>query len=290
MDVNRLQGKVAVITGGANGMGRASAMRFLEEGASVVIGDLNDENGQHTLDLADERGFADRIRYIKTDVSREADVEAMVGLAVDGFGRLDCIFNNAGIGGAFGPITDTELDEWEFSMGVLVTGVFLGMKYAAKVLKAQAEGGLILSTASVAGLGGGAGSHCYSAAKAAVANLTRSVALEMAEHRVRVNAIAPGAIMTDLFHRGHTERAESFAKSVQPWPDVGSAEDIASTAAFLASDDAKFITGQVIVVDGGLLAQGPNIFGVGAESRMLKAAGVDRGSTGVPIQVRDVKG
>ena len=254
----------------------------------MVVADLNPDSGARTLDLAEGEGHGRDVRFIRTDVTEEADVEAAIGLAGDAFGRLDCVFNNAGIGGAFGPVTDTETEEWDFSMEVLVRGVFLGLKHGARVLKRQGEGGVLLSTASVAGLGGGAGSHCYSAAKAAVANLTRSVALEMAPHRVRVNAIAPGMIMTELFHRGRSDRGEEFALGRQPWPDPGRPADIAATAAFLASCDAVFITGQVLVVDGGILAKGPDIFGSGADSRMLRAAGVDRGTTGEPLTVRDL--
>jgi NAD(P)-dependent dehydrogenase (short-subunit alcohol dehydrogenase family) len=288
--MGRLEGYVAVITGGANGMGRDTARRFVAEGASVVVADINEANGAKVLEEARAEGTAERVRYVRTDVAEEADVRAMIECAVDEFGRLDCVFNNAGVGGAFGPITDTEVAEWDYSMSVLVRGVFLGLKHGARVLKRQGEGGLLLSTASIAGLGGGAGSHCYSAAKAAVANLTRSVALELAPHRIRVNAIAPGAILTELFHRGREEQARAFALSRQPWPDPGEGRDIAGTAVFLASDDARFITGQVIVVDGGVLAQGPNMFGRAEENRMLRAAGVDRGSTGAPLEVRDVSG
>jgi len=285
-----LEGYAAVITGGANGMGRDTVWRFLDEGASVVVADINEANGAKMLEDANARGVAERLRFVRVDVAQERDVEAMVTCALDEFGRLDCVFNNAGVGGAFGPITDTEIDEWDYSMSVLVRGVFLGMKHGARALKRQGEGGLLLATASIAGMSGGAGSHCYSAAKAAVANLVRSVAVELAPHRIRVNAIAPGPILTELFHRGHEERAREFALSKQPWPDVGEGKDIAGTAAFLASRDASFITGQVIVVDGGVLAQGPNMFGRPEENRMLRAAGLDKGSTGVPISVRDVSG
>ena len=285
----RLDGQVAVITGGGNGIGRETVLRFLREGARVVVADLNPEGGARTLALAAAEGLGNDIRFARTDVTEEADVKAAIECARDEFGRLDCVFNNAGIGGAFGPVTDTEVEEWDFSMEVLVRGVFLGLKHGARVLKRQGEGGVLLSTASVAGLGGGAGSHCYSAAKAAVANLTRSVALEMAPHRVRVNAIAPGMIMTELFHRGRSDRAEQFAIGHQPWPDPGRPADIAATAAFLASPDAVFITGQVLVVDGGVLAKGPDIFG-GEDNRMLRAAGVDHGTTGEPLTVRDVSG
>ena len=285
----RLDGQAAVITGGGNGIGRETVLRFLREGARVVVADLNPESGARTLALAAAEGLGNDVRFARTDVTEEAAVKAAIECACDEFGRLDCVFNNAGIGGAFGPVTDTEVEEWDFSMEVLVRGVFLGLKHGARVLKRQGEGGVLLSTASVAGLGGGAGSHCYSAAKAAVANLTRSVALEMAPHRVRVNAIAPGMIMTELFHRGRSDRGEQFALGRQPWPDPGRPADIAGTAAFLASPDAVFITGQVLVVDGGVLAKGPDIFG-GEDNRMLRAAGVDRGTTGEPLTVRDVAG
>ena len=154
---DRLAGKVAVITGGASGMGRDTALRFLQEGCKVVVGDLNEENGAQTLAMADAQGLADGVKFQKTDVAEEGDVAAMIETAVASFGRLDCIFNNAGVGGAFGPITDTEVEEWDYTMAVLVRGVFLGMKHAGRVLKQQGEGGSIINTASIAGMGGGAG-------------------------------------------------------------------------------------------------------------------------------------
>ncbi|MBT4170047.1 MAG: SDR family NAD(P)-dependent oxidoreductase, partial [Rhodospirillaceae bacterium] len=153
----RLADKVAVITGGASGMGQATVYRFLAEGAKVVIGDLNAETGAATMAEITKRGAADRAAFMVTDVAEEADVEALVACATDKFGRLDCIYNNAGIGGAIGPISDTRVEEWDFTFNVLVRSVFLGMKHAARVLQDQGEGGSIISTSSVAGLGGGGG-------------------------------------------------------------------------------------------------------------------------------------
>jgi NAD(P)-dependent dehydrogenase (short-subunit alcohol dehydrogenase family) len=285
----RLDGKVAVITGGGSGIGRASALTFLREGATVVIGDLNEASLGQTAALARGQGVENRLATLRADVSAEPDVAALVGLAVDRFGGLDCMFNNAGVGGAFGPIGETTVEEWDFTFAVLVRGVFLGMKHASTRMKAQGRGGSIINTASVAGIGGGAGPHAYSAAKAAVANLSRAVSAEMAAYRVRVNAIAPGLIKTPLA-TGHREDAwERLVRQKQPWPDLGLPQHIADTALFLAGDESQFITGQVIVVDGGLTALGPDIFGHDVDSRMLRKAGLNTGSTGVPGRVREVR-
>lgn len=284
----RLEGKVAVITGGASGMGRDTALRFVEEGAAVVVGDLNESNGDDLMQEADRLGIGERLAFRKTNVAEEDDVAAMVDTAVSRFGRLDCIFNNAGVGGAFGPITETAVEEWDFTMAVLVRGVFLGMKHAGRVLKRQNQGGSIISTASIAGLSGGAGPHCYSGAKAAVANLTRAVACEMAPYRVRVNAIAPGAIRTPLLHSGRPEKMEALARSKTPWPRLGEGRDIANAALYLASDESEFMTGQIMVLDGGALAAGPDFWGYGADSTFLRRAGINYGSTGRETDVRDL--
>ncbi len=282
----RLEGKVAVVTGGASGMGRATVERFLAEGAAVVIGDLNTVAGADTLTALDA---GDRIAFLATDVAVEADIEALVALATTRFGRIDVMFNNAGIGGAFGPIGETLVEEWDYSFAVLVRGVFLGMKHAGNAMKARGEGGVILSTSSIAGLGLGGGPHAYSAAKAAVANLTRAVAGELAHHRIRVNAIAPGAIRTPLFHSGRAEKMESLARPKTPWPRLGEGSDIAGAALYLASDDGEFVTGQVLVVDGGMLALGPDVWGHGPDALFTRKAGVNHGSTGAAADVREVE-
>ena len=277
----RLDGKVAVITGGGNGIGRATVLRFLEEGARVVVADLNEQTGSETLALAKQAGAGSRARFIRADVAREADVEAAVALATKDFGRLDVMFNNAGVAGAFGPITDITEEDWDYTFDVLVKGVFFGMKHAARVLKAQGSGGVIVSTASIAGLSGGDGPQAYSASKAAVINLTRAVAVELAPQRIRVNAICPGGILTPLIHRGNAEAMRPVLEKFQPWPEAGQPEHIAGAALFLASDDATFVTGEALVVDGGALAAGSNaIQNLGGGAMASMGAGVDRGTTG----------
>ena len=288
MGGSRLEGKVAVITGGASGIGRTTALTFLREGARVVIGDMNDESMAETVALAGEQGAADRMASLRVDVSVERDVARLVELAVARFDGIDCMFNNAGVGGAFGPIGETLVEEWDFTFAVLVRGVFLGIKHASNRMVAQSRGGSIISTASVAGLAGGAGPHAYSAAKAAVANLTRAVSTELAHHRIRVNAIAPGLIKTPLAVGRRETAWEGLVRDKQPWPEIGMPQHIADAALFLATDEARFITGQVITVDGGLTAQGPNLFGSTPDSLFLRKAGLNTGSTGTPGSVRDV--
>lgn len=285
----RLDGKVAIVTGGASGIGRASALTFLREGARVVIGDLNEASVGETVALARAQGSADRLASLRADVSAERDVTDLVQLAVDRFGGLDCIFNNAGVGGAFGPIAESTPAEWDFTFAVLVRGVFLGIKHASSRMKAQGRGGSIINTASIAGIGGGAGPHAYSAAKAAVANLTRAVSAELAADRIRVNAIAPGMIRTPLAMGRREEAWDRLVRQKQPWPEPGLPQHIADTALFLAGEESRFITGQVIVVDGGLTALGPDLFGHDAASPMLRKAGLNTGSTGVPGTVREVR-
>lgn len=283
----RLDGRVAVVTGGGSGIGRAIALRFLDEGARVVIADLNPASGEETVALARQAGAGERIRFVRADVAREADVAAAVQAAPAAFGRLDCVVNNAGIAGAFGPITHVDAAEWDQTFAVLVRAVFLGMKHGARVLAAQGEGGSFINTASIAGLSGGDGPQAYSAAKAAVINLTRAVAVELAPQRIRVNAICPGLILTPLVHRGAEQAMEPLAAALQPWPEAGRPEHIAGVALFLASDDARFVTGEALVADGGLTAAGGRAAEkLGMGGVMYAAAGIDHGSTGLPPTLR----
>lgn len=285
----RLANRVAVITGGASGMGQATVMRFLAEGANVVIADYNVTTGEATAAQARRAGFADTVSFVKTDVASEADIASMLAHAVEQFGRLDILFNNAGVGGAIGPLTETSVEDWDYTFDVLAKGVFLGMKHAARILRAQGEGGTIINTASIAGLSGDGGPLAYSAAKAAVINMTRSAAVELAPDRIRVNAICPGFIATPLASGGtDLERTrQSFATS-QPWPDYGRGEHIAGAALFLASDDAEFVTGEALVVDGGLTAAGPELSKKfpRVSARNSKVSGITKGSTGEPPHLR----
>lgn len=286
MQPGALDGRVAVVTGGASGIGRASVLRFLAEGASVVVGDLNTENGSRLLDELDAES-RDRTRFVVTDVADEDAVAALLATATTDFGALDVVFNNAGVGGAFGPITELDVAAWDRTFAVLTRSVFLGTKYAARAMLAQGTGGSIINTASVAGLVGGAGPQAYSAAKAAVVNLTYSTAVELAPHRIRVNAICPGFIVTPLAVGRHEDAVVGKVSQVQPWPDSGQPADIAAMALWLASDDSRFVTGEAIRVDGALLAAGPRLATMtdphGATQRY---AGFADGTTGRPVEKR----
>lgn len=284
----RLKDKVAVITGGASGMGLATVMRFLAEGAQVVIADYNVETGEAALAKGNSIGFGDSLSFIRTDVAQENDVVAMLDHAVERYGRLDIVFNNAGIGGAIGPLTETTVEDWDFTFDVLAKGVFLGIKHSAKILRAQKTGGSIINTASIAGLSGDAGPLVYSAAKAAVINLTMSAAVELAPDHIRVNAICPGFIATPLADNGKPEDTrKQFAKS-QPWPEFGEGDHIAGAALFFASADSRFVTGEKLIVDGGLTAAGPDLSKKfpRTSARNARVAGVTKGSTGAANEIR----
>lgn len=253
---NRLDAKVTVITGGASGIGEGTVRRFVEEGARVVIADLQDLAGQA---LCAELGAA--TRFIHTDVTVEADVAAAVDLAVAEFGRLDIMFNNAGIVGAIGRIADTTADAWGRSVAVLLNGAFHGLKHAARVMVPQ-KSGVILSTASTAGVMGGLGPHAYTACKHAIIGLTKSVASELASDGIRVNAIAPGntaTAMTAAVMTGDHTDLDTTDKRIaagSPLGISGRPSDIANAALYLASDEARYVSGHCLVVDAGQTTSG----------------------------------
>lgn len=253
--MGKLEGRVAVITGGASGFGEASGRLFVGEGASLVIADINDERGKS---LADELGTA--ASYIHANVTQEAEVKAAVDHAVDKFGRLDIMFNNAGItGGAGGGIDEIDLETFDIILAVHLRGVMLGMKHAVPVMKKQGSGSII-NMGSMSGLRTGWGPHAYSAAKAAIIHLTKTVAMELGPNNIRANSICPTWISTPLFGNalGLSEEdsekirdrlTEEF-KKLHPLPYEGTADDVARLALFLASDDSSFISGQALAIDG----------------------------------------
>jgi NAD(P)-dependent dehydrogenase (short-subunit alcohol dehydrogenase family) len=266
--MGKLDKKVAVITGAASGIGRATAVRFAGEGAAVVIADLNREGGEAAVrDCKENAGNA---VFQLADVSREEDIKGAVDRAVKEFGRLDIIYNNAGLGGAVGPLEKTTSDNWDKTFAILLRAVFLGIKYATPEMR-KLGGGSIISTASIAGIRGAAGLHAYCAAKAGVISLTRSAALELAKDKIRVNCICPGLIATPLTYNripGGEQTANQLFAAFQPWPRAGRPEDIAAMATFLASDDSEFVSGQAMVVDGAVTSGmgGSGIPGQGSQN------------------------
>src|SRR6266851_3894372 len=250
--MGKLDKKVAVITGAASGIGRATAIRFAGEGAAIVVADLNREGGEATVRDCKENGGS--AVFQQADVAKESDVQGAVARAVKEFGRLDIIYNNAGLGGAVGPIENITLENWDRSLAVLLRAVFLGIKYSVPEMR-KVGGGSIISTASVAGLRGGPGLHAYCAAKAGVVNLTRSAAIELGKDKIRVNCICPGGINTPILHRnqpGVKDAMEQWMAKGQPIPRAGHPDDIAGMVLYLASDDGEWVTGQAMIVDGGL--------------------------------------
>jgi len=253
--MGRLEGKVAIITGGASGIGEASVRLFVSEGARVVIADIQDEKGMR---LATKLGNA---IYQHTDVTTEDDVRRLVEKAVSSFGRLDVLFNNAGIAGVGGPIESVSVENFDRIVATHLRGVFLGIKHAAPVMKRQGAGSII-NTASTAAIRAGYGNHVYSAAKAGIMQLTRSVSMELGESGVRVNCVCPGFVPTPLIGvaRGLTVEeaeaelgtiAEQFTEA-QPLRGPILPEDIARAVLWLACDESRYVNGHALVVDGGV--------------------------------------
>jgi NAD(P)-dependent dehydrogenase (short-subunit alcohol dehydrogenase family) len=250
--LNRLEGKVTLVIGGTSGIGEATARLFRREGSKVVIGGRNDARGGKIC-----RECGSDISFCHVDVLNEAEVEAAVDFTKDNYGRIDCVFNNAGSGGVIGNIDSIPSETFDKMVAVLYRGVFYGVKHAARVMKEQ-KGGCIINTGSVAGFGTGYSSSIYSSCKAEVMQLTKMAAIELAEHNIRVNCICPGGIPTPIFQggkefsEGKYEALKTLFSTGQPLRRSGLPEDIAKAALWLTSDDSSFVTGQSIVVDGGL--------------------------------------
>lgn len=250
----RLQGKVAVVTGAGSGIGRATALLFAREGAKVVVADVQDDAARGTVGVIKQsRGEA---VFVHADVSRAQDVAGMIKTAVRNYGRLDVLFNNAGIEGATANIVDYPEDVFDRLISINLKGEWLGMKYCIPEML-KSGGGSIINTASVAGLVGSPGLSAYCASKGGIVQLTRTVALEYAKQGIRVNAIAPGVINTPMVDRlvaGQPEMGKGLLQ-MEPIGRLGRPEEIASVALFLASDESSFVTGHILVADGGFIAQ-----------------------------------
>lgn len=255
----RLETLVAVVIGGSRGIGASVVKRFVQEGARVVFCDLLDEKGK-----ALEEELGQNVVFRRADATSPSDIEALMNFAVERFGRLDCLVNNAGVAGEGGPIAETSIEGFDRSIALLLRGPFLGIRYAIPHME---SGGTIINIASVAGLVGGYSPHAYTAAKFGVVGLTKSVALELAERGIRVNAICPGRIATaiysgafpaempaDLIERAPEEIVAPWLAEGSPLRRAGFPPDIANAALWLASSESSFVTGHALVVDGGLTA------------------------------------
>ncbi len=257
--MDRLKDKIAVITGAASGIGLGTVELFVAEGARVLAADIQDDKGREL-----ERRFNGQVKYHHCDVLSEDDIKATMQAAKDAFGGLDILFNNAGAGGSPNTIEDMTGEAWDRSMNLLLRSVTLGIRYAVPFLKARG-GGSIINTASVAALQAGAGPVAYSVAKAGVIHLTTVSAAQLGRARIRVNAICPGLILTDIFAAGAKAMGApdamleqikagmtQMAPDAQPIPKGGLPADIARACLYFASDDSEFVTGTHIVVDGGM--------------------------------------
>lgn len=266
----RLDGKVAVITGGVSGIGLGTVELFAAEGAKVVAADIQDEKGRML-----EQRLAGKVRYVRCDVTQEADIAAALQLAKTEFGGLDILFNNAGISDRMIHVTEVTAEGWDWIFSILVRAVALGMKHATPLM-IERGGGAIVNTASIAGLQAGWGPIAYSTAKAAVIHMSKVAAAQLSPSRIRVNAICPGLIATSIFGASlglPREVADQMAARVaesgaraQPVPKAGLPEDIAQAALYLASDASAFVSGTHLVVDGGITVGGRHAWDAAAPS------------------------
>jgi len=250
MSTDRFEGKTALVMGGTSGIGRATALCFAAAGANVVIAGLGASEGRQAE--SDVRATGVEAMFIEADVSREADVHQVMSRAVERFGRIDAAVNNAGIEGRFGPVQDSTVEDFERIIGVNLKGVWLGLKYQIPHMLAQG-GGAIVNTSSSAGITGIANVALYTASKHGVIGLTKATALELAQSKIRVNAVAPGPVNTGLLHRmiGGNIDASVIAASV-PMRRISEPEETARAIVWLCSDAASYITGHTLVIDGGL--------------------------------------
>ena len=249
-----VEGKVALVTGGSGGIGRATSLVFAQEGAKVVVADLLAEAGEETVQLIKSAGG--EATFVKVDVTQAAEVEAMVKQVVKTYGSLDCAFNNAGIEGGMAKTGDYAEDRWDQVININLKGVWLCMKYEIQQMLSQGSGAIV-NTASVAGLVGFRHGPAYVASKHGVNGLTKTAALEYAKAGIRVNAVCPGVIKTPMFERGvqKNPRLEERFAAIHPIGRVGNPEEIGQAVVWMCSEAASFVTGIQMPVDGGFVAQ-----------------------------------
>ena len=260
-DCKRLSGRTVVVTGGASGIGEAAVQRLLEEGAQVVVGDINLAALRRLEAHIQGGSCAGRLAVVLCDVSQESDIIRLLRHTIEKFGHLDCMINNAGTGGAFEPLIETSVADWDRTQAVNLRSVFLGTKHAARIMMRQGEGGSIINVASIAAMSGGAGGAAYSASKAGVVSLTQTAAVQLGAHNIRVNTIVPGILVSPLTHRNvDPEGLKNLAAGTLPLPIAGESKHLAPSFAFFASDDSRFISGTTLVVDGGAGAMGLNLY------------------------------
>ena len=275
---SRLEGKVAVITGGVSGIGLGAVELFVAEGANVVAADIQDEKGKML-----EQRFPEKVRYARCDVTQEAEIKAALDLAVSAFGGLDILFNNAGISDRMGAVTEITAEGWDWIYAILVRGPALGMKHAAPLMVARG-GGSIINTASIAGLQAGWGPIAYSSAKAAVVHMSKVAAAQLSPQKIRVNAICPGLIATSIFGASlglprevadqMAARVAEMGAAAQPVPKAGVPDHIAQAALYLASEASAFVSGTHLVVDGGITVGGRHAWDVNAVSPFAQILGL----------------
>ncbi len=250
-NMGKLAGKVALITGAGSGIGRATAILFAREGAAVMVADLVPEGGYETVKQIEDAGG--QATFFQVDVSKSSEVERMVKSVVNVFGRLDILYNNAGVQGGYAMTADMAEEHWDKMFAINSKSVFLGSKYAIPVMLEQG-GGIIISTASVAGMIGTPGVAAYGASKAAIIQLTKAMALEYADSNIRINCVCPGTIVTPLMAASSDPDNRPPFRQAQAMKRLGQPEEVAKVALYLASDDSSFVTGTAAVIDGGWTA------------------------------------
>lgn len=275
----RLDGKVAVITGAASGIGRGTVDLFVAEGAKVIAADISDDRGARIEE--DHKG---KVKFVHCDVTQEAEIASAIAAAMKEFGKLDCLFNNAGTGGARDPADAVTAEGFDQVMHLHARAALFGMKYAVPAMK-KTGGGAIVSTASVAGLQAGYGPILYSIAKAAIIHMTKVTAAQLAEFNIRVNCICPGLIATNIFAQGlgvpsqladtRVEAIAEAAKNSQPIRRGGRPRDIAEGVLYLASDGSDWVTGQALTIDGGLTLGPQGMQQMAAFAPIIQALSVD---------------